>query len=383
MKQNSSIIAGEHHHTISYRHFTAVEQLRPGISAFRQTGESIMDEREAEGTGADEADLSEEQQRAAHNDVKDRSLQIRLAGVLQLLIGLASAALAALLTVASRITQNSGQDTASSMAFGIAVQVIIALFFIVTGIEAIRLRRWVRPVMLSIMWPALVVGVISCIYMIFMIPALKGIMESSGGTGSVFAFVISCMFVTGGVIFILIPLSLAGLYHGEHVRRYLEYTNPAPCWADAAPLPVFGLSLWFFLISLVSFIMLITSGIPYQLSFGKVITGTFAIAYTLLYALICSIQAYGLYRLKSWAWWLTLAVWLIFSAAGIVNTLCPPAADAFSGVSGVSSGQIDTTVGMMKSIQMPSLILMVLFAVLFIGFMAYIRRFFIVQNAKP
>lgn len=339
-----------------------------------------MDEREEQ---CHDAGALEARQKSAYAEVKDRSLQVRIAGVLQLLIGLASAALVALFIVASRITQNSAQEAASSLAFSIAVHVIIALFFIVTGIEAIRLRRWVRPVMLSIMWPALVVGAMSCIYMIFMIPFLKAMLESSGITGGVLTFVISGVFVTVGVISILMPLSLVGLYHGEHVRRYLEYTNPAPSWTDAAPLPVFGLSLWFFLMSLVSFVMLVTYRIPFQLSFGKVITGPFAIAYTLLHALIFSILAYGLYRLKFWAWWLTLAVWLIFSAAGIVNTLCPPAVDAFSGVSGVSSEQIKATVGMMQSARMPSLILMVLFTMLFIGFMAYIRRFFVIQNAKP
>ncbi len=336
-----------------------------------------MDESEVNGTGADGAE-SVAGKVTARAEVSDRSLQIRIAGVLQLLIGLASAAITLLILLIPRIVpQTSSPETAKGLAFTFACYGVVALFFIVTGIETIRLRQWVRPVILSLMWPCLIMGVYALIFFIFIIPNLKNSMESGGATGSIGAIAISCMFAVAVVVYILIPLSLIGLFHGEHVRRYLECRNPRPSWVDAVPLPVFGLSLWYLLLSLGSLVVLATLGIPYLVLFGKVFTGPFLVIYALIYIIVFAVQAYGLYKLKPWSWWLTLALSIVFSAAAMVNAINPPDATALSGSAELSSAQIKTTVAMMQSTKIPSLSMMIFSSILFIGFMLYIRRFFI------
>ncbi|MHC9544591.1 MAG: hypothetical protein AB9903_34165 [Vulcanimicrobiota bacterium] len=343
-----------------------------------------MDEREAEGTGADETDLSEVQQRAACAEVSDRSLQIRIAGVLQLLIGLSSTALAVIMIAfGGAALQSSGQAAAGGMSIVVVVYSVVALFFIITGIEAIRLRRWVRPVILSIMWPVIIFGIMMLILLIFMIPAMKSSIESSGATGPVTVLFPSCVCAVPAILFILLPLSLAGLYHGEHVRRYLEYRNPAPSWTDAAPIPVFGLSLWLFLFALNSLAVLLVSKIPYGLLFGKMITGPLLIVYFLVQVLVGFSLAYGLYRLKPWAWWSTLIASLIFFSAYIVNALFPPSADVLSCASGLPQEQAVSNVAMLQSLRPPAIFVTVLLAILFTGYLIYIRRFFVIQNAKP
>jgi len=343
-----------------------------------------MEEREAEGTGADETDLSEVQHRAAYAEVSDRSLQIRIAAVLQLLIGLASAALAVIIiTFGGAALQCSGQAAAGGMTIGIVVYSAVALLFVITGIEAIRLRRWVRPVILSIMWPVIIFGIMLLILLIFMMPAMKSSIESSGATGPVTVLFSSCVCAVPAILFILIPLSLVGLYHGEHVRRYLEYTNPAPSWADAAPLPVFGLSLWLFLYALNSLAVLLVSKIPYGLLFGKMITGPFLAMSFLVQVLVGFLLAYGLYRLKPWAWWSTLIASLIFFAACIVNALFPPSADVLSCASGLPQEQAVSNVAMLQSLRLPTIFVTVLLVVVFTAYLIYVRRFFILQNAKP
>jgi len=343
-----------------------------------------MDGRDVEGKGAGEApDESRNGVAAARAEVSDRSLQIRIAGVVQLIIGTMAAGLALLiLAFSGAAPHGSEQAQKASMMSAVLVYSAVGAFFIVTGIEALRLRRWVRPVLLSLMWPSLVMGVLMLVFLVFMIPVLKSTMESSGATGQVLTFGISCMFAIIVIIAILIPLTLVGLYHGEPVRRYLEYVNTSPCWADAAPLPVFGMALWIFLTSLSAFVISVMAKLPYVLLFGRLITGPLLISYVLLHFLIGMALAQGLYRMRPWSWWAALASSLFLSAATVMNALFPPPADQLTSLAGINQTQASTYLAMTVSLKTPTLFMTIASALLILSYIVYIRRFFTAGEEK-
>ncbi|MDQ7825932.1 MAG: hypothetical protein RDV48_24225 [Candidatus Eremiobacteraeota bacterium] len=332
-------------------------------------------------------DEREEEAKRPHDDppgeVSDRSLQLRIAGVLQSLIGMASAALAFLILFSGSILKGSSQTAMSGMIAASVVYAVIAFFFMITGVEAIRLRRWVRPVMLSVMWPALFAGISALVFFIFMMPAMKGTMTGTAATGSAFIMGMSCVLVMLVLIFIVIPLSLLWLYHGGHVRRYLESIDPLPSWADAAPIPVFGLALWTLLIALQPLAVLLIMKNFNVFFFGRALGGYWLSVYALGYLSVGSLLAYGLYRMKPWAWWLALVLSVVSCVSVVFNVLYPPSARSLLSSSGMPPGQAEASMAMMQSLRMPTVIFAILWAVLLVGYVLFIRRYFTGRNAGP
>ena len=251
---------------------------------------------------------------------RDRTVQIKIAGVFQIILGFLSGLMAVFMLFAlfsGFISEAALQGTSKSVLIVPAlVYLAISIFFTGTGISAILLKRWVRAVMLSLFVPLLVIGVHTTVFMFFFLPLILEQVSGQQGATDQITGCVSCLTYSVLIfVYIVIPGILVGLYSGRNVRMTFEARDPVRRWTDACPLPVLGLSLYLIFIGLA---MLFARSDAYPL-FGHIFYGLWAKIILLLVACIDFVLAWGNYRLKIWAWWLTVITWAVFLSSTAIS----------------------------------------------------------------
>lgn len=236
---------------------------------------------------------------------KDRSGRIKAMGVLQLMLGGFSLLLAVLVLLGALLSLAvAGESWAASVTVPSVVSSVSILFlgggfFVLVGIGSIRLKRWVRPLVLSLMWPALIVGVLDFGLSIYLIPmlfdavTLAGGAEGAGLPGTVVSVVV---FVSLSMIFIVgivVPGAQVLLYQGAAVKQTLEERDPEPGFVDRCPAPVFGLAVGFVLCGLLQLSLIGYGVAPF---FGVLLTGAAAVGALLAELALSLVVAVFVYR---------------------------------------------------------------------------------------
>lgn len=252
---------------------------------------------------------------------KDRSGGLKAFGVVLIVIGgfsLLMIPLAVLGSIMSR-TMDAGQS-AGYWVFSLLVNLLTYLFlggiFLGIGIGSIRLKRWVRPVLLSIGWVWLLLGLMVTTVIFFVMPKMMGnfMLPEVSDPSLIVGIVIMVSGAISILFMVLLPALLIWFYSQSSVKQTLEAKDPGPAWTDACPPPVLAISLFY---GVSAVLVLLTSFLGVSIFWGSVIKGLPAVLVTIFYGLILAYICYAIYRLDSRGWWIAM----ISTAFGTVSPL--------------------------------------------------------------
>lgn len=200
----------------------------------------------------------------------------------------------------------------------------LACAFIWLGIGSIKARRWARALSLCLGWIWLVAGVFSCGTLVWTLPAMEIAMrQSAPQSGQEVPAIVLLIAKTSAVIFslvfyIAIPGALVLFYRSRHVKMTCETCDPVARWTDRCPLPVLAMALVQAFGAVSILLMLPQYGRAFPL-FGMIVKGLAASGIHLVFAGFSLYAARGFYRLELKAYWLYLAVMVVFGGSTIVT----------------------------------------------------------------
>ncbi|MBU1356637.1 MAG: hypothetical protein KJ620_08730 [Candidatus Edwardsbacteria bacterium] len=252
---------------------------------------------------------------------KDRSSGLKAFGVVLIVIGGFNLLLIPLVLLGSIMsrTMDAGQS-AGYWVFSLLVNLLTYLFlggiFLGIGIGSIRLKRWVRPVLLSIGWVWLLLGLMVTAMIFFVMPKMMGtFMLSEVSDPSLIVGIVIMVSGAMSILFmVLLPALLIWFYSQSSVKQTLEAKDPGPAWTDACPPPVLAISLFY---GVNAVLTLLASFLGVSFIWGSIITGLPAVLVTIFYGLILAYICYAIYRLDSRGWWTAV----ISTAFGTVSSL--------------------------------------------------------------
>jgi len=175
-------------------------------------------------------------------DHKDRTPILVGIGILLLLIGIPTAFLGPLEMYCFYLFSAGGRFHYEGFGFGsfmfgnIAAQILgyylIAALFIPLGYGHLKVRRWARPLSLTLLWTWLVVGIPLALTFFFILLASK---ELSFPAVLISAFL-------SAASYLIVPGLLIRFYRSQDVRLTFEAKDPTSYWIEKRPIPVLVLT---------------------------------------------------------------------------------------------------------------------------------------------
>lgn len=238
---------------------------------------------------------------------KDRSLLLKIIGIILLVSGCAIALLGPLEMYCFSLFSEGGRFHYDGFGFGsfmfanIAGQIIgyylIALLFIPLGYGHLKMKRWVTPLSLTLLWSWLVVGA-PLILVVFFI--LAGSKDLSLPVALMVLFFL-------GLSYFVLPWLLIRFYKGKNVRRTLESKDARHYGIQDLPIPILVLSsIYLFYILLLHILILFNGMFPLLGVFYYGIQGIVLLDLSIA-CLACI--TWGTLRRRAWAWW-GAVIWL-------------------------------------------------------------------------
>jgi hypothetical protein len=199
-----------------------------------------------------EISVENKEQSSPSKEPPDRRGRIKAMGVIQIVLGgiitliLLIMILGLLLGRAIAESAGTQQPSLAASLASTGVYVIAAVFFFVVGIGSLKLRRWVRPVILAFMWPSLIFGVAGFVFGVTFLPTVFGAMPMPEGPDPALQrAVMSAMAVVVNVVLfvacVVIPAIHVLIYQPGAIRETLEHFDTTPRFTDKCPTPVFGI----------------------------------------------------------------------------------------------------------------------------------------------
>jgi hypothetical protein len=184
------------------------------------------------------------------------------------------------------------------------------------GVGSIRKRRWVRPVMLTIAWTWLFVGLFGLLAAVAVLDDLPYLARPATPWSPEMVLAVQCV-VLGitGVAGVLLPALFVWAYGDERVLLTCRREDPEPGWADRCPWPVLLLSLELALAAVLTLLMVLRPVVPL---FGLLVTGWPAVPLLLAGGAIMGCLALATYRCSTAGWWGTT---LLLVLLGLSTTL--------------------------------------------------------------
>jgi MFS family permease len=209
-----------------------------------------------------------------------------------------------------------------SFMFGnIAAQIIgyylIAAVCVPLGYGHMTTRRWARKLTLALLWFWVIFGIPLIIVFLFTLFSSKDLSIAGGLLALVMA----------GLAYFVVPWFLMRFYRSRDVRLTFETRDPKPSWIDDLPQPVLVLGALFLFYIVVLHIPIFFNGIfPF---FGLLLIDLAGIFFIDVSIFCLAGLAWGVLKLKPWAWWgslvflslLTLSVIVTFSQCSLVDVL--------------------------------------------------------------
>jgi hypothetical protein len=246
---------------------------------------------------------------------KDRYAGLVVFGILQVVLGVLCAALA--LFIAARFELAQQRDPASAggtLASGLIVYGLGAVYFLAVGIGSIRARRWARALALVVSAVWLAAGTVSVVMLTVILPKALRAMSVPVGTISGTAIALAIGFA------IILPLALVLFYRSAAVAATVERRDPKPRWTDRTPLPVLAVVL---VIAFGSIAMIANLASATLSLMGRIVTGAPAAMTLFALALLGAVLAMQLYRLREAAWWtlvLLQVIGLVYGGLTLART---------------------------------------------------------------
>lgn len=242
---------------------------------------------------------------------KDRSTLLFAFGIAEIVLGVFALLMAAVtgVTVLGGIAGAPGAQPPDPRLIlpGALFYLLLAAYYIATGIGSIRVRRWARPIVLIVSWLWLVSGVVSLAVTSLFLPRFMEQARPPGIDSATMSFAQGCAFVLLAVFYVILPGIFITVYGSAGVRATFETHDRLPRWTDRCPTPVLGICL-LLAYSAVAVLVGAASGLPL---FGLGLSRPAALAVCLALAAFLPVLALATYRLRPWAWWALLGFWFL------------------------------------------------------------------------
>ncbi len=253
---------------------------------------------------------------------KDRRMALKVFGIAEILLGALVGLMVPFMILGMALAARTEPEAVNVriIAPSVALYAGAAVALIWLGIGSIKARRWARAITLVVGWFWLVVGVTSLIVTAVVMPqVLQDSANGAPGVGREAQVV--AMVVSFGILFVgfvLIPGILVAFYQSPHVKATCEVLNPRPCWTDACPLPVLGLSLVLWAGASMMLLMPLT-GMCVLPVFGGFVGGWPAGAAFLLLGMVWAVAGWAVYRMRVAGWWVGVACVVVFGVSAAVT----------------------------------------------------------------
>jgi hypothetical protein len=202
----------------------------------------------------------------------------------------------------------------------------MATLFLWVGVDSIRCRRWVRPVVIAVGWITIVSIIFALAFLLVAAKDLPILLSGSsqtttvtpgpGGTGATFVMSpgASSGVESAFAFWMMLGMSLVGLliagayvwfYSTAAVRRTLEAYNPEPAWTERCAPPVFVACAALLLAGLSTLASAVGGAVPF---FGMYLKGPAAIVMDLGAAGLLLTAMVLMYRMDRAGWWIAVVV---------------------------------------------------------------------------
>jgi hypothetical protein len=238
-------------------------------------------------------------------------------GIVQIILGLLAALMVPLIALAALMSRlaPTGAMPPGNFVSGVATYALIAAVFLALGIGSVQTTRWARALTLVTSWYWLIVGTLITVVMTAVLPvamrrAMAQVQQNSANapspdiTTGVMAVIITLMIVFFTFFLVLLPIAFIVFYRRNDVVLTCRHRDPVERWTDRTPLPVLGASLAFFVGSLYTLLLAVTS--PMLPLFGHYLTGIPAAGCLVLLAGLDLYLAIALFRLQLSGWWIAI-----------------------------------------------------------------------------
>jgi hypothetical protein len=309
-------------------------------------------------------------------DYKDRSTGLAVFGFLLAILGCLSALLIPMMFFAAAAGA-AGAPALRVVLPAAGLYGLAAILFISLGVGSILARRWARALTLVLAWIWLAFGIASFLTVAVWMPSMFQAAAPPGNQvpPQAMMFVLVFTLAIMGCMYVVLPGILVLFYQSKHVKATCEIRDPRVRWTDKCPLPVLALSV---LLGFGAYSMLFMFSYgPLVPFFGVLLKGVPAIVTTLAVSALFAYLAWATYRLQIAAWWITLVVYLGFGASAVVTFLRVDLMDLYREMR-LPADQLEIIEksGMADRIQAYMPVMVGGFAVVFVGYMLWVRRYY-------
>lgn len=249
-------------------------------------------------------------------DYKDRSWILAIIGAGLLLVGVVAAAYAPAEVLGFAFFAEGGRFAYEGFGFGslmfavIAWQIIayagIALVFIPLGCAHLRLRRWARPLMVSLLWLAWILGVPLLVVFVFLL-SFKALSSAAGWV----------VLVAVGLAYLFLPGLLIRFYESEDVRRTFAAKDPRSYAIERLPVPLLVLAiLLLFCASALHLPLFFQALFP---CFGRWLSGSAGVLALAMAIITLVALAWGVWQQRLWAWWGSLSYFVLLTLSAALT----------------------------------------------------------------
>lgn len=249
---------------------------------------------------------------------QDRSRALAGIGVLLLLGGVAVGLLGPIETYCFYLFSEGGPFHYEGFGFGsfmfgnIAGQIVgyylIAGVFIVLGYGHLRMRRWIRPLSLTLLWSWLVIGAPLIAVAFFILAGSKDLSLPLALLAAVLL----------ALSYLVLPALLSRFYQSRNVRDTLETRDDTSYWVEKLPLPLLVLTVLLLFYIVVLHLLILFNGI-FPL-FGAFRFGLEGIVWIEITMACLVVIVWGTLHRRAWAWWGSV-IWLGLFACSTLLTL--------------------------------------------------------------
>ncbi|MCI0349311.1 MAG: hypothetical protein L0Z53_07795 [Acidobacteriales bacterium] len=207
-----------------------------------------------------------------------------------------------------------------------AIYAGFATYFVAVGIGSIRARNWARAAMVvtSSLW--LVIGVISTISTIFLMPRIMQQQRASMPPEQAsqlppnfesIVVVVTAIFTA--FIMVVLPLVLLLFYSSKNVKRTCHARSGVVASTSRLPIPVIILIIWFSFVGLSA--LAGAAFFPLSTLFGFVIHGTAARVIGLAFFAVSAYCAWNLYKLRLQGWIVSAVAQGTWIVSGVITAV--------------------------------------------------------------
>ena len=165
-------------------------------------------------------------------------------GIIAIVIGGLSGCLGLLVPLTLLAPQQQNRP-AGAIIGALLLYVIVAVALIWLGVGAVKMRRWVRPLVLTLGTLILVVGFWDLVAMAFWFPAIAKTTPGNGAAPALSGGMIPISLVVAilmlGFMLLIIPGAFVWFYKKQEMKEALEYFDAVERWTDRCPIPVLGI----------------------------------------------------------------------------------------------------------------------------------------------